>query len=169
MCIPIRLAGIIRESIVDGPGYRFVIFTQGCPHHCEGCQNPHTLDSQGGYESTTNKLLAAIGKNPLLAGVTFSGGEPFCQPVPLAAIARAVHDRGLNVVTYTGYTIEALMPKAESHPEIHALLTQSDYLVDGPFLLAQRTLSLPFRGSRNQRIIDPGASLTKGIAVETTF
>ncbi len=80
----IRLAGVIRESIVDGPGFRFVVFTQGCPHHCPGCQNPGTHDPAGGYDGDTDRLFEEFCKNPLLAGMTFSGGDPFLQPLPLA-------------------------------------------------------------------------------------
>lgn len=98
----LRLAGVIRESIVDGPGWRFVVFAQGCPHHCEGCQNPQTHAFDGGYITNTENLLREIKKDPLLSGVTLSGGEPFCQAEPLAALARKVHALGLNVMTYSG-------------------------------------------------------------------
>ena len=75
----LRIAGTIGESIVDGPGIRYVIFTQGCPHHCPGCHNPDTHDFAGGQLIDSDKLVEDIEKNPLLSGVTFSGGEPFCQ------------------------------------------------------------------------------------------
>ena len=86
----IRLAGVIRESIVDGPGIRFVVFAQGCPHHCPGCHNPTTHDPAGGYDGDTDRLVEAFRQNPMLAGVTLSGGEPFLQPLPLARFARQI-------------------------------------------------------------------------------
>lgn len=150
----IRLAGTVNDSIVDGPGIRYTIFVQGCPHHCEGCHNPQTHDFNGGYLTGTEVLLEQIKKNPLLKGVTFSGGEPFCQAAALADLGREIHTLGLNIVTYTGYTLEKLYGEREQHPEWLSLLKQTDYLIDGPFILEQKSLMLLFRGSKNQRIID---------------
>lgn len=147
----IRIAGIISESVTDGEGLRYVIFTQGCPHHCFGCHNPKTHSFAGGYEVDTDSLKKEIFENPLLAGITFSGGEPFCQPKPLAELAKAVHSRGLNVWSYTGYTLEALREKNDE--DINALLANLDVLVDGKFEMDLKDLTLPFRGSSNQRII----------------
>lgn len=147
----IRIAGIISESVTDGEGLRYVIFTQGCPHHCFGCHNPKTHSFAGGYEVDTDSLKKEIFENPLLAGITFSGGEPFCQPKPLAELAKAVHSRGLNVWSYTGYTLEALREKNDE--DINALLANLDVLVDGKFEMDLKNLTLPFRGSSNQRII----------------
>ena len=158
----LRLAGVIRESIVDGPGWRFVVFTQGCPHHCEGCQNPQTHDFSGGYLSNTEKLLREIKKDPLLAGVTFSGGEPFCQAAPLALLARQVHELGLNVMTYSGWTFEELYQERNKREGWQELLEETDILVDGKFVLAEKSLALKFRGSRNQRIIDIKTSMREG-------
>ena len=100
----IRLYGLVTDSIVDGPGFRTSIFTQGCPHHCPGCHNPQTHDFEGGYVVDTDGLLEEMRQDPLLKGVTFSGGEPFCQPAPLAELARKIHESGLDVTVYTGYT-----------------------------------------------------------------
>lgn len=147
----IRIAGIISESVTDGEGLRYVIFTQGCPHHCFGCHNPKTHSFAGGYEVDTDSLKKEIFENPLLAGVTFSGGEPFCQPKPLAELAKAVHSRGLNVWSYTGYTLEALRERNDE--DINTLLSNIDVLVDGKFEMDLKDLTLPFRGSSNQRII----------------
>lgn len=166
MATPLRLAGVIRESIVDGPGWRFVVFAQGCPHHCPGCQNPQTHDFAGGYDSTVGRLIAEIQKNPLLSGVTLSGGDPFAQAEPFAVLAAGVHRLGLNVVTYTGWTYEQLIDGCSTHPSWEALLAETDVLVDGPFLLAEKSLALLFRGSRNQRTIDVKRSLALGYAVE---
>ena len=147
----IRIAGIISESVTDGEGLRYVIFTQGCPHHCFGCHNPKTHSFAGGYEVDTDSLKKEIFENPLLAGVTFSGGEPFCQPKPLAELAKAVHSRGLNVWSYTGYTLEALRERNDE--DINAFIANLDVLVDGKFEMDLKDLTLPFRGSSNQRII----------------
>ena len=162
----LRLAGVIRESIVDGPGYRLVVFAQGCPHHCPGCQNPDTHSFSGGYESDVGRIMQAVQKNPLLSGVTFSGGEPFCQPEAFLELARAVHATGLNVMCYTGYTFEQLCAGRAEHPAWEPLLKEIDILVDGPFVLAEKSLALRFRGSKNQRIIDPVQSLLQNKIVE---
>ena len=161
----LKLSGIERESIVDGPGIRYVIFVQGCPHHCEGCHNPQTHDFSGGYEEQSETLLGEIRKNPLLSGVTLSGGEPFCQPAPLAELAQQIHTLGLNIVTYTGYTFEDLLHKAKEHPDILALLRATDILIDGKFEINRKSLNLRFRGSSNQRILDVPASLSCGSPV----
>ncbi|HIS68431.1 MAG TPA: anaerobic ribonucleoside-triphosphate reductase activating protein [Candidatus Gallacutalibacter stercoravium] len=162
----LRLAGVIRESIVDGPGIRLVVFAQGCPHHCPGCHNPNTHDPSGGYDSSVENIIEAVKKNPLLSGVTLSGGDPFAQAPGLAELATEVHALGLNVVTYTGYTFEQLLAGAGQQPGWQNLLEQTDILIDGPFLLKEKTLTLPFRGSRNQRVLDVPASLAQGRAVE---
>lgn len=148
----LRISGIEPESIVDGKGIRYVIFTQGCPHGCPGCHNPQTHDFNGGRPVDTDDLFREICENPLLKGVTFSGGEPFCQPLPLAALAKKIHAQGLDVTAYTGYVYEQLA--ARHDPNIDALLSETDILIDGPFVEAEKDLTLLFRGSRNQRVID---------------
>ena len=148
----LRIAGTVGDSIVDGPGLRLTVFVQGCPHHCPGCHNPHTHDFEGGHDTTVEELFAAYCENPLLRGVTLSGGEPFCQPAPLAQLAHLVHAHGGDVFCYTGYTYEQLCEKQD--PAVDALLGAIEVLVDGPFLLAERDLTLRFRGSTNQRMID---------------
>lgn len=165
----IRLAGIIRESVVDGPGWRFVIFGQGCPHNCEGCQNPETHDFSGGYISDTDRILKAVSEDPLLSGITLSGGDPFVQAEEFSVLAKGAHDLGLNVVTYTGWTIEQLLAGMENHPGWRKLLEETDILVDGKFDISQKSLEVKFRGSRNQRVIDAKASIREGKAVETDF
>ncbi|MBC8536184.1 anaerobic ribonucleoside-triphosphate reductase activating protein [Feifania hominis] len=159
----IRVAGTVNDSIVDGPGMRFTLFTQGCPHHCPGCHNPQTHDPDAGSLMSVGEIWQRIVKNPLLDGITLSGGEPFSQPAPLTALARLARGHGLHVMAYSGYTFEELLARGE---ETLALLGQLDLLVDGRFVLAERTLSLPFRGSKNQRILDVPRSLTSGAAVE---
>ena len=159
----ISLSGITGDSIVDGPGLRLTIFTQGCLHHCPGCHNPQTHDPEGGSWADTEDILAAAAENPLLDGITLSGGDPFLQPVPCLVLAESAHKIGLNVWTYTGYTWEALLE--ENDTEKLALLKETDVLVDGPFLLAERSLELRFCGSRNQRLIDVKKSLAEGKVV----
>lgn len=156
----ISLSGITGDSIVDGPGIRLTIFTQGCPHHCPGCHNPQTHDPNGGSWGDTEDIIAAMAENPLLDGITLSGGDPFMQPKECTELAKGAHQHGLNVWTYTGYTWEALF--TENDPDKITLLKESDVLIDGPFLLAERSLELKFKGSRNQRIIDVKKSLQAG-------
>lgn len=155
----ISLSGVTGDSIVDGPGLRLTIFTQGCLHNCPGCHNPQTHDPEGGSWADTEDILAAAAENPLLDGITLSGGDPFLQPVPCLALAEGAHKIGLNVWTYTGYTWEALLE--ENDADKLALLKETDVLVDGPFLLAERSLELRFCGSRNQRLIDVKKSLAE--------
>lgn len=152
----IRVSGIVNDSIVDGQGLRLSVFTQGCPHGCEGCHNPESHDFAGGTLRDTDEIIAAMKKNPLLSGVTLTGGEPFCQPEPCLAIAKAAHGMGLNVWAFSGYLYEDLLALA---PE---LLNEVDVLVDGPFILAERSLELKFCGSRNQRLIDVKKTREKG-------
>lgn len=160
----IRIAGIVRESIVDGPGIRFVIFCQGCPHHCQGCHNKVTHDFDGGYECETDKLLKAIDENPLLDGVTFSGGEPACQPEGFLTLAKAIKKRNLHIMMYSGYTFEELQNLAEENEALYQLLEYVDILVDGRYEAIERDLTLSFRGSRNQRIIDMKEAWKRGEA-----
>lgn len=161
----LRLAGVIKESIVDGPGIRFVVFAQGCPHNCKGCHNPDTHDPNGGYETNTDNIINAIKENPMIMGVTLSGGEPFMQAHELAQLAKQAHRLGLNIMTYTGYTFEKLLEGFAEHPQWKELLEQTDILIDGPFILEQKSLMLRFKGSKNQRTIDVKKSLEKGEAV----
>jgi anaerobic ribonucleoside-triphosphate reductase activating protein len=156
----LRAAGRVRESIVDGPGLRYVVFSQGCPHRCEGCHNPHTWPADGGEEVDPEVLLAEIQADGLLRGVTFSGGEPFLQADALAALARRVHALGLDVWTYTGYTWEELC--AADDPAWNRLLAETDVLVDGRYRRDEQSYRLRFRGSANQRLIDVPQSLTAG-------
>jgi anaerobic ribonucleoside-triphosphate reductase activating protein len=161
-----RIAGLVQDSIVDGPGLRFTVFTQGCPHHCAGCHNPETHDPDGGSEMTTEEIIDQMGSNPLTDGLTLSGGEPFLQAGDCAKIAKAAKDNSLNVWAYTGYTFEKLLELAVTRPEIKKLLELIDVLVDGPFELAERSLAIKWRGSKNQRLLDVRRSLTEGKAIE---
>lgn len=156
----IRIAGIVNDSIVDGPGLRLTVFTQGCPHHCPECHNPESHDYQGGEEREIEEILSMARENILLDGITLSGGEPFVQAEACARIAEQARAFGLNVWCYTGYTFEKII--ASQKPEWMNLLEHIDVLVDGPFLIEQKTLEAKFRGSANQRIIDVPASLMSG-------
>ena len=165
----LRIAGIISESVVDGPGVRYTIFTQGCPHNCEGCHNPQTHDFEGGYFADTDDLFDEMMADPLIRGVTLSGGEPFEQPRPLAELAAKVHAAGKDVIAYSGYTYEELLDKSHKEPAIMDLLLNTDTLIDGQFVLEQMDLELKFRGSANQRVIDVKRSLENGQAVTFEF
>lgn len=165
----LRVAGIIPESVVDGPGFRYTVFTQGCRHNCKGCHNPQTHDFSGGYDVDTDDLLAEMLEDPLIRGMTFSGGDPFEQPAPLADLARKAHEAGKDVMVYTGYTYEQLLVRAQEDPATHALLRQTDILIDGPFILERRNVELRFRGSDNQRVIDVPQSLSRGEVVTFEF
>lgn len=158
----VRIAGKVEESIVDGPGLRYVLFTQGCPHHCPGCHNPGTHDVSGGVDVSLDEILRDIRKNPITRGVTFSGGEPFLQSAALAPLAAELKRLGYHLMAYTGYLMEALLTR----PRHAAFLASLDVVVDGPFVLAQRSLDLPFRGSSNQRFIDVPASLAASRVVQ---
>ena len=157
----IRLAGLEPESIVDGPGYRFTVFVQGCPHNCPGCHNPQTHDFSGGHLADTDDVIAHLGKNPLVRGLTLSGGEPMMQPEPLYLIAKAAKEKGMNVWCYTGFTLEELL--RENRADRIRLLSAVDVLVDGPFRSHERSLDLLYRGSKNQRLIDMPATLKGGM------
>jgi anaerobic ribonucleoside-triphosphate reductase activating protein len=145
----LRIAGIVDESIVDGPGIRLVVFTQGCRHNCKGCHNKHTHDFNGGYEISIQDIIDRVKSNPLLDGITLSGGDPFEQGKSCSILAKEVKKLGLSIVTYTGYTYEELLERKEAKD----LLSSTDILIDGEFDITKKDLTLPFRGSSNQRIL----------------
>ena len=157
----LKLSGIIRESIVDGPGIRFVVFAQGCPHRCAGCHNPQTWPFKGGNEVSVDKIMSEIKENPLISGITLSGGEPFCQPEGMSELAGKAHESGLHVIAYTGYIYEDLLKMAKETPAVDEFLKQVDILVDGPFVTALKSYELKFKGSSNQRAIDVKKSLAE--------
>lgn len=161
----LNLSGIVSDSIVDGPGIRTTIFSQGCPHHCPGCHNPETWEFGTGTQIPVEAVLDIVKSNPLCRGVTFSGGEPFAQPAAFARLAKLLKADGYEVASYSGFTFEALLNGSQAQQE---LLSSIDILIDGPFILAQKSLEITFRGSKNQRILDVPKSLAAGKAVETT-
>ena len=162
----IKVAGIIKESVTDGPGLRYVIFGQGCKHKCEGCQNPHTHDyTKGGWRNITD-IYDDICNNPLLDGVTFSGGEPFMQSNKFATLSHMIKDnektKHLDIICYSGYTWGELMWMMPYVTSASDLIRTVDYIIDGRFEKDKKTLDCPFRGSSNQRFIDVKMSLNTG-------
>ncbi|MDR2124475.1 MAG: radical SAM protein [Desulfovibrio sp.] len=149
----IRLNGIVEESIVDGPGLRFVVFMQGCPHRCRGCHNPGTHDPAGGYNADTDDILVQFGANPLTAGLTLSGGEPFLQARAACVLSEQVKRAGKSLVVYTGYLCEDLVRSAVRDKDIRRLLHLTDILVDGPYMQELRSPDAAFKGSANQRVL----------------
>lgn len=171
----IRLASDIQtDSIVDGPGIRTVIWTQGCSHNCLGCHNPSTHDFNGGFLKDVSELKKEIADIPLQTGVTFSGGDPIFQVEACLELAKFIKDMNLNIWCYTGYKYEDLIKKAEDNKTILHFLNYVDVLVDGKFVLKEKSYNVKFRGSTNQRLIDVKKSLKEKKVVlyeekETTF
>lgn len=163
----LRIASpVICDSIVDGPGLRMVVWTQGCTHHCKGCHNPQTHSLDEGYDVDTKEIIETMASLRLQQGVTFSGGEPFLQPAPLAEIAKEAKNMNLDVWSYTGFTFEELIDKDNPlYFENLKLLKYVDVLVDGRFEIDKKDMTLLFRGSSNQRIIDVKKSLKYKTAV----
>jgi len=161
----IKVAGIVNDSIVDGPGLRLTVFAQGCTHNCKGCHNKETHDPQGGYYIDTEEIIEMARKNPLLSGISLSGGEPFMQAKAMTELAKSARGLGLNIIIYTGYLWEELM----KNEEFKGLAAEADYVIDGPFKLSLRTLNMPFVGSSNQRVIDVKKSMEAGEAVLYEF
>ena len=161
-----RIAGLVQDSIVDGPGLRFSVFVQGCDMRCDGCHNPDTWDINGGTEIPIADIISEMLSNPLTDGLTLTGGEPFLQTADCTDIAAAALVNGLNVWLYSGFTFERLAEWSVRDSSVKALLSFTDVLVDGRFILAERSLTIKWRGSHNQRIIDVPKSLAMGRAVE---
>lgn len=164
-----RIAGFVKESIVDGPGFRIVIFFQGCAHHCYGCHNPETWDFEGGKEVSFDLIKKIIDDNPYADGITLSGGDPLYQIDASTEIAEYAKSKGLDVILYTGFLFEEVLEMTKANQRLKDLLNNVDTLIDGPFILEQRHLSLKFRGSSNQRIIDVKKSLMQNKIVEKTL
>lgn len=165
----IRIAGIVEESIVDGPGIRFVIFTQGCAHNCKGCHNPQTHDFNGGKNVKIDTIVDMIKSNPLLRGITLSGGEPFMQADKLVKLIDKVKDTKLDIITYTGFKYEDLVRNANSENDFLELLNRTDILIDGEFEEDKKNENLMYRGSSNQRAIDVKKTLRDGKIIEYEF
>lgn len=148
----IRVCGIEPESIVDGPGFRYVLFVQGCPHHCKGCHNPESWSFDAGEDMSVSEIFEQIKAQPMLRGVTFSGGEPFEQVPALLELAKLIKAEGFTLMSYSGYTLEELRARGDAATD--ELLGMLDILVDGRYVEKERNLTLIYRGSENQRVID---------------
>ena len=165
----VRIAGQVKHSAVDGPGVRYALFLQGCPHNCKACQNPDTHDPDAGIERDLDEVIDEILHTKFLDGITLSGGDPFFQPEASLAIAKAAREAGLDVWAYSGWTYEQLagLTAEGIRPPEHA----RDVLVDGRYVDAlhvddDRRQECMWRGSFNQRLIDVQKSLEQGRAVE---
>ncbi len=164
----IRLAEPIEtDSIVDGPGLRTVIWLQGCPHHCPGCHNPKTHAYDGGFEKTISEIVDQLNSLNLQDGITFTGGEPLVQAEAMLAILKKIDKT--NVWLYSGFSFEEILQMAEKKQSVKELLAYIDVLVDGKFLISQKTLQSKFKGSKNQRIINVPASLARKKIVKKRF
>lgn len=155
----IRLSGIAYESLVNGPGMRRVFFAQGCKHNCKGCFNPDTHDFCGGEEKNIDDLIKDTLENPIIRGVTFSGGDPWEQADKFAYMAKAFRANGLSIWSYTGYAYEYIIKNIDKRLGWRNLLNNIDVLVDGKFEEDKMQDGLKFRGSKNQRIIDVKESI----------
>ena len=171
----VRIAGRVKHSAVDGPGVRYALFLQGCPHNCKACQNPDTHDPDAGTEMDLDEVIDEILSTRFLDGITLSGGDPFLQPEASLEIARAAKGAGLDVWAYTGWTYEQLTGSTEEgiRPPEQAkdVLTYIDVLVDGRSMVYlhvddDRRQECMWRGSFNQRLINVQRSLEEGRVVE---
>ena len=160
----LRIAGELSASIEDGPGYRYVLFVQGCHFNCKGCHNPESHPFSGGYFMSPDDIVKKVCADPLLDGMTFSGGEPFEQASVLAELAQKINGKGMNVVCYSGYTFEEIVSSGDRAKL--DLLSRCWLLIDGKYVEELRSWQHEFRGSSNQRIIDVKKSLEAGKAVE---
>jgi len=160
-----KIAGLVNDSIVDGPGLRFVVFTQGCKIRCKGCHNKNTWDPDGGAEVPVSYIIDEMLSNPLTDGLTISGGEPFEQAADCTGLAAAAREKGLSVWIFTGKTYEELLSEAKENIDIKRLLNLTDVLIDGRYVASERTLALKWRGSKNQRVLDIQKSLITGNGV----
>ena len=146
-----RILDIIHQTTADGPGFRVSVYAAGCNHRCPGCHNPQSWDMKGGREMTVEEVFAEIEKDDFSTGVTFTGGDPFYQVEEFAELAKLIAERTTkNIWCYTGFTYEEIL----ENEKLSALLPYLDALVDGPYIESQRDLSLRFRGSKNQRIVE---------------
>lgn len=158
----LRIAGIVKDSITDGPGIRTVIFFQGCDKDCDGCHNPESRSLDGGYFESIDSILKTIDGNPLLRGITLSGGEPLLQATEILPLVKEIKKRNLEIALYTGDIFE------EITGEKLELIKEVDIVIDGPFMKSKKDLTLSFRGSSNQRIINVKESLLKNETILET-
>ena len=160
-----QIAGLVHDSIVDGPGLRFVVFVQGCKLCCAGCHNQETWDPAGGFKMQVDGIIKNMRQNPLTDGLTLTGGEPFLQAADCASLAAVAREMGFNVWVYTGNVFEDILETAYHDPGVSEFIKHIDVLVDGRYIMEERTLSRKWRGSKNQRLIDVRKSLKEDKAV----
>ncbi len=156
----LNLGGLVPESVVDGPGIRFVVFAQGCPHNCPQCFNAALQDYAPGKLVTVQEIVTML-EQYKSHSITFSGGDPFEQVQGFTELAKMCRTKNFSIWSYTGYTYEELLEDKQRR----LLLQEIDVLVDGRFVIAQKDISLFYRGSSNQRLIDVQASLSQGSVV----
>ena len=169
MAETIRLASEIQtDSIVDGEGIRTVIWTQGCSHDCKGCHNPETHDFKKGFVKKIDDLKKEIDLLSNQDGITFSGGDPLFQVDAVLSLAKYIKSKGMNIWCYTGFTFEQLLIMTRSNKKLLELLNTIDVLVDGKFILEEKSFDVIFRGSKNQRILDIKKSLSLKKACEVS-
>lgn len=156
-----RYAGLITNDFANGTGTCVSFWTQGCPHHCPSCQNPETWDFQGGKEVPTDirgQIIKAIYANGITRNFSVLGGEPLCdenldEVDKIITGVRTAYPQ-IKIFVWTGYILEEL--KEKKNDKINHILSQIDVLIDGPFIQAERDITLELRGSRNQRILYRG-------------
>lgn len=154
-----RYAGLIKNDTAAAPGMCVTFFVQGCPLRCPGCHNKDSWDYDGGMEFTPqvlDEIIEALAANNIERNLCIMGGEPLCDnnafltALVIEEVKKALPD--IKVYIWSGYTYEKLLENC--HPQVRAILQKADVLIDGPYIEAERDISLPMRGSRNQRIID---------------
>ena len=158
----IRLFGVANDSIVDGPGLRYSVYTQGCPHHCAGCHNPESWAFDGGQVTTLRAIISDIKSNRLIKDVTISGGDPFCQSGPVSILVQHLKRQGYCVWIYSGWKLEELEEESSDDKTIADILGNVDVLVDGRFEEDKKSLDLKWKGSSNQRVIDMNKTRKEG-------
>lgn len=152
-----RVLDIVPGTSVDGPGLRTSIYFAGCSHRCPGCHNPQSWAFDGGKEMSVGEIVEEVERHGF--NVTFTGGDPLYQLLTSSQLLRLAEElkaRGYTIWCYTGFEYEQL----PDHPEMLPLLPYLEVLVDGPYIARLRDISLPFRGSSNQRLIDIPATLS---------
>ena len=154
-----KYAGLIENDFSAAPGVSVSFYLQGCPHHCPGCHNPETWDFDGGIEfenNTLDKIINALSANGVKRSLSVLGGEPLCPENEFLTymVIRTVKEKlpETKIYLWTGYTYEELKEKRNT-PKVNGILEMIDCLIDGPYIELERDITLPLRGSRNQKVI----------------
>lgn len=158
-----RVAGIIHNDIINGPGLRCTIFVQGCDHHCKGCHSPHTWSFTGGRIMTKDELIQTVTSNKLDHGITWSGGDPLYQVEELAALAKCFHSKSYHQMLFTGFTMEEIVDLCKQNHSYVDALRYMNIIISDRFDIDQRSLELKFRGSSNQRVWVPHYDLKSDV------